>query len=168
MKKSFNIQELLHRKSKHHGTTKPMHPSLLRAFQRHQEHDLKHPSLVDLITTKQNKPPFFIDRFGALIVPSLEISQHNFDFYVTEYRNLDNHLHWLIFCHEFLHVLDVSLTKLFSVWVVSNFPPNSSIVHEVDFTPKCILSRDQNRILSYQWSCTILKTIFKLVGSFTN
>ncbi len=26
-----------------------------RAFQRHQEHDLKHPRLVDLITTKQNK-----------------------------------------------------------------------------------------------------------------
>jgi len=54
MKKSFNIQELLHFKSKHHGT-KPTHPSSSRAFQRHQEHDLKHPSLVDLITTKQNK-----------------------------------------------------------------------------------------------------------------
>ena len=34
---------------------KPMDPSSSRAFQRHQEHDLKHPSLVDLITTKQNK-----------------------------------------------------------------------------------------------------------------
>jgi hypothetical protein len=33
-----------------------MHPSL-------QEHDLKHPGLVDLITTKQNKLPSFIDRF---------------------------------------------------------------------------------------------------------
>ncbi len=32
-----------------------MHPSSLRAFQRHQEHDLKHPGSVDLITTKQNK-----------------------------------------------------------------------------------------------------------------
>jgi hypothetical protein len=40
-----------------------MHPSSLRAFQRQQEHDLKHPSLVDLITTKQNKLPSFIDRF---------------------------------------------------------------------------------------------------------
>jgi hypothetical protein len=40
--------------SKHHGT-KPMHPSSSRAFQRHQEHDLKHPHLVDLITTIQNK-----------------------------------------------------------------------------------------------------------------
>ncbi len=30
-------------KSKHHGT-KPMHPSSLRAFQRHKEQDLKHPS----------------------------------------------------------------------------------------------------------------------------
>jgi len=38
-----------------------MHPSS-RAFQRHQKHDQKHPSLVDFITTKQNKLPFFIDR----------------------------------------------------------------------------------------------------------
>jgi hypothetical protein len=57
VKKSFNIQELLHRKSKRHET-KPMHPSSSRAFQRDQECDLKHPSLVDLIgtnKTKQNK-----------------------------------------------------------------------------------------------------------------
>jgi hypothetical protein len=61
VKKSFNIQGLLHCKSKCHGT-KPMHPSSLRAFQRHQEHDLKHPVSVDLITTKQNKLPSFIYR----------------------------------------------------------------------------------------------------------
>jgi len=67
VKKSFNIQELLHCKSRHHGTT-PMHPSLLRAFQRHQEHDLKHPSTVDLITTKQNKLPCFIGRLLAFII----------------------------------------------------------------------------------------------------
>ncbi len=52
MKKSFNIQELLHHKSKHHGT-KPMHPSLLRVFQKNEEHNLKHLGLVDLIITKQ-------------------------------------------------------------------------------------------------------------------
>jgi hypothetical protein len=35
---------------------KPVHPaSSSRAFKRHQEHYLKHPGLVDLITTKQNK-----------------------------------------------------------------------------------------------------------------
>jgi len=34
---------------------KPIHPSSSRAFQRHQEHDLKNPCSVDLITTKQNK-----------------------------------------------------------------------------------------------------------------
>jgi hypothetical protein len=28
---------------------------LSKAFQRHQEHDLKHPGLMDLIITKQNK-----------------------------------------------------------------------------------------------------------------
>jgi len=37
VKKSFNIQELLHRKSKHHET-KPMHPSSSGGFQRDQEH----------------------------------------------------------------------------------------------------------------------------------
>jgi hypothetical protein len=41
---------------------KPMHPPSSRAFQRHQEHNLKHPASVDLITTKQNKLPSFIDR----------------------------------------------------------------------------------------------------------
>jgi hypothetical protein len=40
-----------------------MHPFTSRAFKRHQEHYLKHPSLVDLITTKQNKLPSFIDRW---------------------------------------------------------------------------------------------------------
>jgi hypothetical protein len=46
---------------KRHGA-KPMHPSLSRAFQRHREQDLKHPGSVDLITTKQNKLPSFVDR----------------------------------------------------------------------------------------------------------
>jgi hypothetical protein len=54
MKESFNIQELLHPKFKYHGT-KPLDPSLSRAFQRHQEHDLNNPGLLDSITTKQNK-----------------------------------------------------------------------------------------------------------------
>jgi hypothetical protein len=44
-----------------------MQLSSSRAFQRHQEeYDMKHPGLVDLITTKQNKTnslPSFIDRF---------------------------------------------------------------------------------------------------------
>jgi hypothetical protein len=52
MKKSFNIQELLHGKSKCYGT-KLMRPSSLRAFQKDQERNLKHPSLVDFINTKQ-------------------------------------------------------------------------------------------------------------------
>jgi hypothetical protein len=33
-----------------------------RAFQRLHGHDLKHPGSVDLVTTKQNKLPSFIDR----------------------------------------------------------------------------------------------------------
>jgi hypothetical protein len=39
-----------------------MHPSSSRAFQRHQELDLKHPHSVNLISTKQNKLPSFIDK----------------------------------------------------------------------------------------------------------
>jgi hypothetical protein len=57
VKKSFNIQELLHHKFKHHKT-KPMHPSSSRAFQRHQGHNLRHPGSVDLIPTKQNKTKY--------------------------------------------------------------------------------------------------------------
>jgi hypothetical protein len=39
-----------------------MHPSSLRAFQRHQEHDLKHLVLVDFIITKKKKKlPSFIE-----------------------------------------------------------------------------------------------------------
>jgi hypothetical protein len=61
--RSFKIQELLHHKSNCYET-KPMHPFSSRAFQRYQEHDLKHCSLVDLIITKQNKLPCFIDRYN--------------------------------------------------------------------------------------------------------
>jgi hypothetical protein len=57
----LEIQELLHWKSRRHGT-KLTDLFLSRAFQRHQEHNVKHPDLVDFITTKQNKLPSFIDR----------------------------------------------------------------------------------------------------------
>jgi hypothetical protein len=58
VKKSFNIQEFLHHKSKRHGT-KLMHPFSSRAFQRDQDCRLKHPGSVDLIGTKQNKQTTF-------------------------------------------------------------------------------------------------------------
>ncbi len=61
VKKSFNIHELLHHKSIHHGT-KPMHPSSSRAFQRDQKHDLKHPGWVDLISTNKTKQTTFLHR----------------------------------------------------------------------------------------------------------
>jgi hypothetical protein len=54
VKKSFNIQELLHYKSKRHEI-KPMHPSSSGAFQKDQELDLKHPGSVDLISTNKTK-----------------------------------------------------------------------------------------------------------------
>ncbi len=44
---------------------KPMHPSSSRAFQRHQQHHLKHPSAVDLITTKQNKTNYLPSYFAT-------------------------------------------------------------------------------------------------------
>jgi hypothetical protein len=43
-----------------------MHPFSSRAFQRHQEHDVKHPGSVDFTITKQNKLPSFIDRLTML------------------------------------------------------------------------------------------------------
>ncbi len=52
--RNIYIQEILHHKSKCHGT-KPMHPSSSVAFQRHQEHDPTHLSSMDIITTKQDK-----------------------------------------------------------------------------------------------------------------
>jgi hypothetical protein len=69
---SFNFQWKYHSIFKNFFTgspnaikPKPMHPSS-RAFKRHQEHNMKHLSLMDLITTMQNKLPSFIDRFLTL------------------------------------------------------------------------------------------------------
>jgi hypothetical protein len=112
-KKSFNIQKLLHPKSKRHGT-KPMHPSLSRAFERHQEHDLKHPNSMDLITTKQNKLPSFIDRqvwtvplARVLPCPQLIFPSKTcfFEIYLN-FQQQKNHLKINIF-----YILDPNLTK---------------------------------------------------------
>ncbi len=81
MKKLLNIQELLHHKSKHHGT-KPMHPSSLRAFQRHQAHDLKRPSSLDLITTKRNKPPSFINGYTGLHIEHARLKEGQKQFFL--------------------------------------------------------------------------------------
>jgi hypothetical protein len=59
VKKSFNTQELLQYKSKCHET-KPMHPSSSRAFQKDREHDLKHPSSVDLLNTNKTKQTYYL------------------------------------------------------------------------------------------------------------
>jgi len=53
VKKSFNIQELFALLSPNVMEPSLCNPTHQRAFQRHQEHDLKHPGLVDLIATKQ-------------------------------------------------------------------------------------------------------------------
>ncbi len=96
MNKSFNIQELLRYKSKHHGT-KLMHPSYLRAFQKDQEHDLRHPGLVDLISTnKTNKLPSFIDKWHASQVQFFLFSMSQFDWPITQKTSKygrDCHLH---------------------------------------------------------------------------
>jgi hypothetical protein len=63
--KSFNIQELLHCKSKDHET-KPMHSSSSGAFQRDQECDLKHLNFGGSHHYKQNKTnkqPSFKDKY---------------------------------------------------------------------------------------------------------
>jgi len=64
MKKSFNIQKLLHRKSKHHET-KPMH-LLERAFQRDLRIWFEAFQFGEYHKYKQNKTnkiPSFINRF---------------------------------------------------------------------------------------------------------
>jgi hypothetical protein len=61
MKKSFNIQELFAPQVQT-SWNQAHAPLSSRAFQRHQEHNLKHSNWVDLKTTKQNKLPSFIDR----------------------------------------------------------------------------------------------------------
>ncbi len=66
IRKSFDIQKLLHQKSKHHGT-KPMHPSSSKIFQSCKEHELKHLGLMDFIITKQNKLLSFIDRLFVYV-----------------------------------------------------------------------------------------------------
>jgi len=65
MKKSINIQKLLHHKSKHHET-KPMHPSSFRAFQRYQERNRKHPGLMDLTNTNKTKQTTFLHKLTHL------------------------------------------------------------------------------------------------------
>ncbi len=62
----FNFQQKNHSIFKNFCTAspnimepKPIHDSLSRAFQRHQEEDMKHPGSMDLITTKQNKTKQF-------------------------------------------------------------------------------------------------------------
>ncbi len=60
MKKSFNIQKLLHCKSKHHETK-----ANVPLLKRDQECNLKQPSSVALISinkTKQNKRTTFLHR----------------------------------------------------------------------------------------------------------
>ncbi len=50
----------------------PWHPSSQRELSKDtKEHDLKHPGLVNLITTKQNKLPSFIDRCTIMYFRSL-------------------------------------------------------------------------------------------------
>ncbi len=56
----FILLKKNHHKSKHHEI-KLMYPSSLITFQIYQKHNLKHPNLVDLIITKLNKLPCFIN-----------------------------------------------------------------------------------------------------------
>jgi hypothetical protein len=63
----FSFQNLIFKNlfefSKIQRSQDQAHALLIQSFPRHQEHDLKHPSSVDLITTKQNKLHSFMDSF---------------------------------------------------------------------------------------------------------
>jgi hypothetical protein len=87
VKKSFNIQEPLQVQitSWNHA-----HAPLLdhrELSKDHQEHDLKHPGTVDLITTKENKLPPFIDRLLAFI-----INLHTLDVHCSRVYSCGNNL----------------------------------------------------------------------------
>ncbi len=84
VKKSFNIQELLHHNSKRHGT-KPMHPSWSRASRRHQEHDLKHPP-VRWISELQNKTNYLPPKIDSQIWLKYFLNDCHFD-YITKSLN---------------------------------------------------------------------------------
>jgi hypothetical protein len=58
--KAFNIQELFHHKS--NAMDQAHAPLLIKSFPKTPRTRSKHPGSVDLITTKQNKLPSFLDR----------------------------------------------------------------------------------------------------------
>jgi len=64
VKKSFNIQELFAQQVKT-PWNQTHAPLLVKSFPKTPKNDLKHPSSVDLIFTKQSKLPSFIDRCFA-------------------------------------------------------------------------------------------------------
>jgi hypothetical protein len=114
VKKSFKIQELLHLNG-----TKPMHPSSSGAFQRHHEHDLEHPGLVDLITTKQNKLPSFIYIYIYITLVVcwccfvLCVYQCLFVFVVTTSFMSILGLDWSLFCYYFVKTIGVCFVTIF-------------------------------------------------------
>jgi hypothetical protein len=57
----------------------PCTPSLLRAFERHQEQDLKHPGSVELITTKQNKTNYLPSEINNPSELWNELESNSFD-----------------------------------------------------------------------------------------
>jgi hypothetical protein len=128
VKKSFNIQELLHRKSKRHET-RPMHPASLKAFQRDQECDLKHPGSVNLIRiNKTNKLPSFIDR---CYVVSLDCTNSAHIFFHKVTRKLQDPTHdWhdqICKCTVLLiitHMLHVDFCN-------SNVGPSVAVLHRI-------------------------------------
>jgi len=71
VKKSFNIQELFHCKSKCHGTTKPMHSSSSRAFQRDQQLDLKHLGSMHFISANETKQRNYLASYIDVMVISV-------------------------------------------------------------------------------------------------
>jgi hypothetical protein len=89
MKNSFNIQKLLHYKSKHHGTI-PMNPLLVKSFSKtpRTRSEASRFGGSHNITTKQNKLPSFIDRLIYHRICKKRTYPHNTHFYPQITKNI--------------------------------------------------------------------------------
>jgi hypothetical protein len=122
-----------------------MHPSLSRAFKKHQEHHLKHTGSVDLITTKQNKLPSFIDRYvirrfwhishhlqGDVIIKHHGLNQHRRDDLILQLHSGPCSRNWMISFDVIPFLSNVVMSSLMhTLWVshtnwVAPLPPQLS------------------------------------------
>jgi hypothetical protein len=125
VKKSFNIQKLCTASPK---VMQPKHmhpPPLLRAFQRHQEHNLTHASSSGShhYKTKQNKLPSFIAR-------SFVFNVEVFFFFFSKIKLLPMKIENFLKCsRKNVLFLDIESSKLFNYLTENNYVEAAPFYH---------------------------------------